>query len=112
MNKFSEFAKSQDIRLDGEKTNIRDVFNRNIGILGYRIMKSRAVRDKEVLEIQFVFLGEDYKRVLFTNSEVLMRQMQDYEALIPFEAKIIKAGSYYTLTQEDEDEGLPKKSEH
>nr|DAK69334.1 MAG TPA: hypothetical protein [Caudoviricetes sp.] len=49
MNKFSQFAKKQDLRLDGDKINIADIFDKTICVTGYRIMQSRAVKDKEVL---------------------------------------------------------------
>ncbi len=102
MNKFSEFAKKSDIRLEGEKVSIGDVFDKNIALLGYRIMQSRAVKNKEVMQLQFSYIGDDAKYILFTNSEVLMRQMKEYEDNLPFVAKIIKTGSCYTLSQEDE----------
>ena len=102
MNKFSQFAKKSDIRLEGEKVSINDVFDKNIALLAYRIMQSRAVKNKEVLQLQFSYVGGDSKYILFTNSEVLMRQMKEYEENLPFEAKIIRTGSCYTLAQEDE----------
>ncbi len=102
MNKFSEFAKKSDIRLEGEKVSIASVFDRNIAIWAYRIMQSRAVKNKEVMQLQFSYEGDETKYILFTNSEVLMRQLKEYEANLPFAAKIIKTGSCYTLTQEDE----------
>lgn len=101
MNKFSQFAKKQDIRLDGEKVSIAYVFEKNIVIWGYRIMQSRAVKNKEVLQLQFSYDEHSEKYVVFTNSEVLMRQMKEYEENLPFEARIIKTGSCYTLAQED-----------
>ena len=101
MNKFSQFAKKQDIRLDGEKVSIAYVFEKNIVIWGYRIMQSRAVKNKEVLQLQFSYDEHSKKYVVFTNSEVLMRQMKEYEENLPFEARIIKTGSCYTLAQED-----------
>lgn len=102
MNKFSQFAKKSDIRLEGEKVSINDVFDKNIALLAYRIMQSRAVKNKEVLQLQFSYVGDDSKYILFTNSEVLMRQMKEYEENLPFKAKIIRTGSCYTLAQEDE----------
>lgn len=102
MNKFSQFAKQSDIRLEGEKVSINEVFDKNIALLAYRIMQSRAVKNKEVLQLQFSYEGDDSKYILFTNSEVLMRQMKEYESNLPFVAKIIRTGSCYTLAQEDE----------
>ena len=102
MNKFSQFAKKSDIRLEGEKVSINDVFDKNIALLACRIMQSRAVKNKEVLQLQFSYVGDDSRYILFTNSEVLRRQMKEYEENLPFEAKIIRTGSCYTLAQEDE----------
>jgi hypothetical protein len=102
VNKFSQFAKKQDLRLDGDKVNIADIFNKTICVTGYRIMQSRAVKDKEVLQLQFLFPDDTSRKIIFTNSDVLMRQVKEYESYIPFEAKIIKTGSCYTFVQEDE----------
>lgn len=109
MNKFSQFSKKQDLRLDGDKVNIADIFDKTICVTGYRIMQSRAVKDyvdgknaKEVLQLQFSFPDDTSRKIIFTNSDVLMRQVKEYESYIPFEAKIIKTGSCYTFVQEDE----------
>lgn len=95
--RFSDFA-VKEIGLDGDKIRIADILNKEIYVLAYRIGQSKAVNGKRCLQIQYE-IGEDGKHyVSFTNSEVLIRQIQEYEKELPFETIIVKRGSYYTFS--------------
>ncbi len=94
MKKFSDFADEQG--LVGEKMPVAEVFNKTIVVTGYRIIDSTAVKGKRCLQLQFELNGE--KHVLFSTSEVLLRQTEKYAEHIPFETVIKKVGSYHTFT--------------
>lgn len=98
MEKFSSFAAVEDCRLDGDKEEIGDVFNKEIEVTAYRIMPSKAVRGKECLQLQYRHAGEERLHILFSNSEVIIRQIKQYEDHIPFSTVIRKRGSYYTFS--------------
>lgn len=108
MNHFGDFAKKEDIRLAGDKMPISNIFGKVIEVQAFRILNSKAVKDKKCIQIQFLMEGKLY--VTFTNSWVIERQLNEYKDKIPFDCKIEKAGSYYTFvpsgneTGETEDE--------
>lgn len=92
--RFSDFAQAE-CGLEGEKKPISDVFNVEIEVTGYKLGKSR-VKDKDLLQLQYVLDGRVF--VSFTNSAVLIRQIQQYEKEIPFLTTIVKRNSYYTFS--------------
>lgn len=95
--RFSDFA-AKEVGLEGDKIRISEILNKEIYVLAYRIGQSKAVNGKRCLQIQYE-IGEDGKHYIsFTNSEVLMRQIQEYEKELPFETIIVKRGSYYTFS--------------
>lgn len=69
--------------------------NVEIEVTGYKLGKSR-VKDKDLLQLQYVLDGRVF--VSFTNSAVLIRQIQQYEKEIPFLTTIVKRNSYYTFS--------------
>jgi hypothetical protein len=101
MKKFSEFAEERAV-LDGPKMRIDDVMNREIVVTGSRIKESKFGKNKsgKCLTLQFYFSGADAaeKRVMFTGSDVLIEQMEQYHAEIPFQTVIKRIDKYYTLT--------------
>lgn len=94
MRKFSDFA-TNETKLEGEKTNIRDILDKPIVIRAFKIISS-CVPGKRCLDLQFEHNGN--LCVLFTNSEVLMRQLEDYKEQLPFETVIKRMNRYYTFT--------------
>ena len=94
MRKFSDFA-TNDARLDGEKMNIADILDRPIIVKAFKIISS-CVPGKKCLDLQFEY--NDKLHVLFTNSEVLMRQLTEYKEHLPFETVIKRIHRYYTFT--------------
>ncbi len=96
MHSFSEFAKDDKVALDGEKIKIGEVLNAEIEVLAFRTFDSKAIRGKECLQLQINIDGQ--LRVIFTNSEVLARQVKKYAEQLPFRAIIRHIGSYYCFS--------------
>lgn len=65
MEKFSAFAADEDKRLEGDKTNIGDLFNHEICITAYRLMPSKAVKGKSCLQLQYTLPDEDESTLYF-----------------------------------------------
>jgi len=95
--RFSDFATAPNI-LDGAKTRIDDVLNKELIILGYAVSTSKFGKNKsgKCLTLQFEIDSE--RRVLFTGSDVLLEQMEKYGARCPFAATIRKVDRFYTLS--------------
>ncbi len=91
---FSDFAKTEG--LDGDKLTVGDILNKEIYVKAYRVMPSKCVKDRNLLQLQFGL--DDRTYIIFTNSIVLIRQIEEYKSEIPFYATIKKHGSYYTFT--------------
>lgn len=94
MKKFSDFAMNES-RLEGEKLCVTDVLDKPIVVKAFKIFSS-CVPGKQCLDLQFEYNGKLH--VLFTNSEVLMRQLTDYKEHLPFETVIKRVHRYYTFT--------------
>jgi len=95
IKRFSDFAKDE-VGLIGDKLKIGEIFNKEIYVTAYRILASKGVKGKEVLQLQFEL--ENHTYIVFTNSEVMIRQIKQYETEIPFLTVIKKVGSYYTFS--------------
>ena len=93
MKKFSDFSKEKI--LDGDKIKLDDVLNKEIIIIGYSI-KSSKLKEGKYLTLQIEFA--DKKHVIFTGSEVLIKQIEKYQSEIPFQTTIRKINKYYSLT--------------
>lgn len=90
---FSDFA--TDESLIGEKIQIEKILNKKVLITKYRTSKSKF-KESNYTTIQFKY--EDKLYVIFTGSDVLIRQLEKYKDKLPFNATIIKIGKYYTLS--------------
>ena len=97
--RFKDFAKSST-PLDGDKTKIDTVLNKEILLLAYRVKASKFKADgvRDCCTIQFKFPDADDRYVLFTGSEVLIDQLNEYREHLPFAATIRKINKYYTLS--------------
>ena len=94
MNKFSEFANEKP--LIGNKISIKEIENKPIFIIGYRLFPSKY-DSEECMALQLEFEGN--QRVLFTGSKVLIDQMKKYNDKLPFEATVIRPDNkYYTFS--------------
>jgi hypothetical protein len=98
MKKFSDFAEMQ--ALEGEKLRLDDVLNKPVIITAQRITASKYSKNEsgKYLTLQFHFPNENETKILFTGSDVLISQIEDYKEEIPFEATIKKINRYYTFT--------------
>ena len=72
------------------------MFNREIIVKAWRKFDSRAVKGKHCVELQIEIDGRTY--VVFTNSIILERQIEQYSDQLPFATTIKKVNSYYTFS--------------
>lgn len=91
--RFSDFAKEEK-KLEGDKAKLDEILGKELLVTAFRTKKSKF-KESNYTTIQFK-LG-DKLCIVFTGSEVLMSQLERYKDKIPFYAKIIKPGKYYTL---------------
>ena len=95
MHKFSDFA-TEDV-FEGDKLSIDEVLNNEVEIINFKINQSKFQKGTgKCLTIQVELNNE--KRVIFTGSEVLMKQFEKYKDELPFVATIKKIDKYYTLS--------------
>lgn len=97
MKKFSEFAKDEGI-MDGEKTTIEDILNKEITILSYKIKDSQYKKTNLEKYLHLQIQLDNVKYILFTGSIVLIDQMEKYKDEIPFTTRIVKIDKYYTFS--------------
>lgn len=90
---FNDFA--IDECLIGDKIQIEKILNKKILITKYRINKSKF-KESNYTTVQFKL--EDKLFIIFTGSEVLIRQLEKYKDKLPFNASIVKIGKYFTLS--------------
>ena len=97
MKHFSDFAE-EPAPLDGDKVRLDDILNKEFQVTGYRIKNSRYSRNEsgKYLTLQFLLNGQ--RLILFTGSEVLIGQVEQYCSEIPFLTIIKQINRYYTLT--------------
>ena len=95
--RFSDFS-DEPAPLQGKKCKIDDILNTEIEILGYRLSSSKFPKgeSKRCLTLQFR-QGGDLK-VVFTGSNVLARQTEQYQEEIPFFTEINMVGKYFTFS--------------
>ena len=86
----------EETGLDGDKIHISELFNREIIVKAWRKFDSRAVQGKHCVELQIEIDGRTY--VVFTNSIILERQIEQYSDQLPFVTTIKKVNSYYTFS--------------
>jgi hypothetical protein len=90
---FSEFGEKGP--LEGEKTQLQQILDKEILVTDFRIQKSRF-KDDNYITIQF--LRDDKKFVVFTGSEVLRDQLQRNQSKLPFYTTVIKKYKYFCLS--------------
>ncbi len=98
MKRLNEFA-DDDIALEGEKVKIDEILGKEIIILKFRVGRSKFEREGsgEYLTMQFAFEESESPKILFTGSDVIIRQIKKYADQIPFMATIVKINRYYAL---------------
>jgi len=102
MNRFSDFADTSiSPILDGKKISLDEVLDREIIVLNYRIKNTKYsdAKNPDCLTVQFSFEDKpDDRRVFFSGSSVLMRQLEQYKEKLPFISVIKRIGKYYTFS--------------
>ena len=93
-HKFSDFTE-EVVGLEGDKKKIDEILNTEILVIGFRIGKSKY-KEKEYMTLQFENGGDKY--IVFSGSEVLMKQAHKYAAEMPFYTTVKKVNEYYTMT--------------
>ena len=95
MKRFSDFAKKTNV-MTGEKMKIDEVTGKEIEVLGYKVGNSKQKPGTKVLTLQFKLDGVEH--ILFTGSNVLLEQAEQYEHEMPFLTTIEKVNKFYTFT--------------
>ena len=98
MKKFSDFAKVE--ALEGDKTRIDDILNKEILVIGAKIAKSKYNKNNsgKYLILQYKLEGNEKPYIIFTGSDVLISQIEDHKYQIPFQTKIKRINRYYTFS--------------
>ena len=91
---FSNFG-NEELPLEGKKKKTEDILNIEILITAFRVAESKY-NERKCLTIQFENSGAKY--IVFSGSDVLIRQMGKYKDKLPFYATILKRGKFYTLS--------------
>lgn len=94
MKRFCDFAR--ETPFDGDKIPIADVLNREITILGFKKRPSKQKEGQSYITLQIELEGN--KRVIFTGSDVLINQAEEYKAELPFITVIKKINNFYSFT--------------
>lgn len=95
MKKFSDFAKTEDSHMEGDKLKLSEILGKEILLKRYSVAKSKHYSG-EYATLQFELEGKLH--VLFIGSKVIMEQLQQYESELPFLTTIVKIGKYYSLS--------------
>lgn len=99
MKKFSDLNIVVNTPMTGDKIKISKVLNREIILSDYCFSDSKFQKNKsgKCLCLQIVYEGE--KRVVFTGSEVLIKQVEQITKNdLPIECTIIQQGEHYEFT--------------
>ncbi len=95
MRRFSDFA-TDEHPLDGDKTRLDDVLNKEVIIRDYKISKSKYEGKGNYITIQIEENGK--LKIIFTGSGVLTSQCEKYKDELPFKTIIKKVERYYTFS--------------
>lgn len=98
MESFSDFAQESH-NLQGVKCRMCDIINRPIVATAMRLISSKVNPGRECLQLQFYHQDDQEEKlfVVFTTSEVLTRQAQQYADHMPFKT-IVRHNKYYTFS--------------
>ena len=93
--RFSDFV--EELKpLDGDKKKIEEILNREVLIIDFKVKDSKKQRDSLYATIQFNI--DDVNHIVFTGSNVLIDQLEQYKDHLPFYATIKKIDRYYTFS--------------
>jgi hypothetical protein len=95
VKRFSDFAKSEDSKLEGDKLKIADILDKQILLKAFSISKSKHYSG-EYATLQFE--SDNRKHVVFISSKVIIEQLKKYEDQLPYLTTVVKIGKYYSLS--------------
>jgi len=95
--RFTDFATEPSV-LDGDKVKLDAILNQEIEIIGYRIGDSNYSKNKSGKYLTLQIRIDREVKIIFTGSDVLIKQVEKYENEIPYLAIIKKINRYYTLS--------------
>ena len=102
MNKYSDFADTTiSPVLDGKKISLDEVLDKEIIVLSYRIKNTKFAdaKNSDCLTVQFAFADNpDERRIFFSGSSVLTRQLEQHKDKLPFSSVIKRVGKYFTFS--------------
>ena len=93
--RFSDFAEESKV-FDGDKKKIKEILNKEILVLDFKLKESKHHRGTQYVTIQFKIDNMIY--ILFNGSRVLAAQLEKYKDNLPFYTVIRKIDKYYTFT--------------
>jgi hypothetical protein len=95
IKRFSDFADEPRL-LDGDKTKINNILNKEICVTGYKVRDSKHKSGTKCLTLQFEIDSKKY--IVFTGSTVLIDQVEKYKDKIPFLAVIKQVDRFYSFS--------------
>jgi len=96
VKRFSDFSDEKII--EGEKIRLDEIINKEIIITDYDIKGTKFSDNKSGKCLTLQFEIERMTRVIFTGSDVLIKQIEKYKEHIPFLTVIKKIKRYYTFS--------------
>lgn len=95
IERYKDFAED-DHTLSGEKELMTNILGKEITILAWKMVACK-VEGRRCVQIQFKMDEDKDPRVVFTNSEVLIRDLEKYNRQT-FITTIRKVRKYYTFS--------------
>ena len=71
MKRLSDFADANDIALEGTKVQIESLIDKEIIVNAFRVCRSKYEGRGDYATLQFCFIDDDKKHVVFTGSQVI-----------------------------------------
>ena len=97
---FKEIKKKNSNSLTGEKISIQEILGKLIIVKNYRVFPSTVMEGKTCLQLQ-IQLEDGSERVVFSNSGILIKQLNEQKEFKPFKTIIVKKfgeNNYYVFT--------------
>lgn len=97
IKRFSDFAIERG-PLDGSKVKLDEILNVEIKITAFDVRPSKYPKENHNRVMTLQFEIKETMHVVFTGSEILIKQMEKYSDNLPFMATIRHIDRYYTLS--------------
>jgi hypothetical protein len=97
MRRFSDFAIEQQ-PLDGEKSKIVDILDKEILVVGHALKKSKYGKNDSGFCLTIQYELDEKRFICFTGSDVLIEQFKKYAEHIPFLTTVKRIDKYFTLS--------------